>query len=130
MDHRGDLMKTDAEVTFPLKLDLAPFCLFRQGSVEKLLYDLAAVVVHHGNAMGGHFTVFRRVSRTEITNPNLYGAWLSSGGPYKWVHFSDENCQAVTEDTVLRAQPYLLFYERCGPRTAAATEPSKAPSFH
>jgi ubiquitin C-terminal hydrolase len=75
MDHRGELMKTDAEVTFPLKLDLAPFCLFRQGSVEKLLYDLAAVVVHHGNAMGGHFTVFRRVSRTEITNPNLYGRY-------------------------------------------------------
>lgn len=36
----------------------------------------------------------------------------TSSPPGKWYHVSDSRVQEVSEDTVLNAQAYLLFYER------------------
>ena len=48
--------KLHQNVQFPLEgLDLAPFCQPVQGA---LLYDLFAVVNHHGGFGGGHYTAY------------------------------------------------------------------------
>lgn len=37
---------------------------------------------------------------------------IETAPPGKWFHVSDSRVQEVSEDTVLNAQAYLLFYER------------------
>lgn len=61
-----------------------------QGSLE---YTLCAVVEHHGEAKSGHFVAFRRLGEA-------------------WFRVSDDHVQRVDLHTVLRANAYLLFFER------------------
>jgi ubiquitin C-terminal hydrolase len=70
--------KIDSHVNFPLDLDMSTFqqlyhTKMRQtarGGVPMSLgnsqvrYKLAAVVVHHGSAYGGHYVTYRRAGRT------------------------------------------------------------------
>lgn len=60
-----------------------------------LMYDLAAVILHHGNERGGHFTAFRRTAPTN-----------------QWFFISDDVVREVSADEVLRSCAYMLFYER------------------
>ena len=57
-------------------------------------YLLRAVIVHHGCASGGHYTVYTK---------NGYGVWH---------HFDDEKIKMVTEDEVIRQSAYQLMYEQ------------------
>uniref|UniRef100_A0A8C2WFT1 ubiquitinyl hydrolase 1 n=1 Tax=Cyclopterus lumpus TaxID=8103 RepID=A0A8C2WFT1_CYCLU len=81
--------KVDTYVEFPLKgLDMRRYLL----EVSSCLYDLVAVVVHHGSGVGsGHYTA--------------YGSHES-----QWYHFNDSTVSLTNEDIVRKAKAYILFY--------------------
>uniref|UniRef100_A0A8C1BST8 Ubiquitin carboxyl-terminal hydrolase n=1 Tax=Cyprinus carpio carpio TaxID=630221 RepID=A0A8C1BST8_CYPCA len=86
--------KIDTYVEFPMRgLDMKSYLLEPENSLpERCLYDLAAVVVHHGSGIGsGHYTA--------------YG--LHEG---QWYHFNDSTVTLVSEEAVLKAKAYILFY--------------------
>ncbi|XP_034541611.1 ubiquitin carboxyl-terminal hydrolase 3 [Notolabrus celidotus] len=86
--------KVDTYVEFPLKgLDMRGYLLEPENSLpESCLYDLAAVVVHHGSGVGsGHYT-----------------AYGSHEG--RWYHFNDSTVTLTNEDAVRKAKAYILFY--------------------
>jgi len=58
-------------------------------------YQLYAVVNHIGTMSGGHYTAFVRTHR---------GRWLCC---------NDSQVYAISEEEVVTANAYLLFYERC-----------------
>lgn len=91
--------KVDTYVEFPLKgLDMRGYLLEPEKSLPgSCLYDLVAVVVHHGSGVGsGHYT-----------------AYGSHEG--RWYHFNDSTVTLTNEDTVRKAKAYILFYvERTG----------------
>uniref|UniRef100_A0A3Q3B725 Ubiquitin carboxyl-terminal hydrolase n=1 Tax=Kryptolebias marmoratus TaxID=37003 RepID=A0A3Q3B725_KRYMA len=91
--------KVDTYVEFPLKdLDMRGYLLEPENSLPgSCLYDLVAVVVHHGSGVGsGHYT-----------------AYGSHEG--RWYHFNDSTVTLTSEDTVRKAKAYILFYvERTG----------------
>lgn len=60
-------------------------------------YNLTAVVLHHGLAGYGHFTCYRRGLHA-LAN--------------QWFHCDDKLVTPASAEQVLRANPYLLFYER------------------
>ncbi|KAG6619933.1 Ubiquitin-specific protease [Phytophthora cinnamomi] len=61
---------------------------------QYLLYDLTAVILHHGNERCGHFTAYRRAS------------------PSQWFFVSDESVREASVAEVLSSCAYMLFYER------------------
>ncbi|KAB0375438.1 hypothetical protein FD755_013930 [Muntiacus reevesi] len=86
--------KVDTYVEFPLRgLDMKCYLLEPENSgPENCLYDLAAVVVHHGSGVGsGHYT-----------------AYATHEG--RWFHFNDSTVTLTEEDTVVKAKAYILFY--------------------
>ncbi|XP_064170008.1 ubiquitin carboxyl-terminal hydrolase 3 isoform X1 [Anguilla rostrata] len=86
--------KIDTYVEFPVRgLDMKGYLLEPENSgPESCLYDLAAVVVHHGSGVGsGHYT-----------------AYASHEG--RWFHFNDSTVTPTDEDTVVKAKAYILFY--------------------
>uniref|UniRef100_A0AAX7TQ89 Ubiquitin carboxyl-terminal hydrolase 3 n=1 Tax=Astatotilapia calliptera TaxID=8154 RepID=A0AAX7TQ89_ASTCA len=91
--------KVDTYVEFPLKgLDMRGYLLEPEKSLPgSCLYDLVAVVVHHGSGVGsGHYTA--------------YGSHEGH-----WYHFNDSTVTLTNEDTVRKAKAYILFYvERTG----------------
>ncbi|XP_043933682.1 ubiquitin carboxyl-terminal hydrolase 3 isoform X2 [Protopterus annectens] len=86
--------KVDTYVQFPLRgLDMQCYLLepekFEPGI---FLYDLVAVVVHHGSGVGsGHYT-----------------AYATHEG--RWFHFNDSTVTLTDEETVAKAKAYILFY--------------------
>uniref|UniRef100_W5LF38 Ubiquitin carboxyl-terminal hydrolase n=2 Tax=Astyanax mexicanus TaxID=7994 RepID=W5LF38_ASTMX len=101
--------KVDTYVEFPLRgLDMKRFLLEPENSLpESGLYNLAAVVVHHGSGVGsGHYTA--------------YG--LHEG---RWYHFNDSTVTLVSEETVTKAKAYILFYTEQAKQdsTPSETEP-------
>ncbi|CAN9499333.1 unnamed protein product [Ophioblennius macclurei] len=91
--------KVDTYVEFPLKdLNMRGYLLEPENSIPRsCLYDLAAVVVHHGSGVGsGHYT-----------------AYGSHEG--RWYHFNDSTVTLSSEEAVRKAKAYILFYvERTG----------------
>uniref|UniRef100_A0A2K5UH47 Ubiquitin carboxyl-terminal hydrolase n=1 Tax=Macaca fascicularis TaxID=9541 RepID=A0A2K5UH47_MACFA len=86
--------KVDTYVEFPLRgLDMKCYLLEPENSgPESCLYDLAAVVVHHGSGVGsGHYT-----------------AYATHEG--RWFHFNDSTVTLTDEETVVKAKAYILFY--------------------
>ncbi|XP_058429353.1 ubiquitin carboxyl-terminal hydrolase 3 isoform X3 [Marmota monax] len=86
--------KVDTYVEFPLRgLDMKCYLLEPENSgPENCLYDLAAVVVHHGSGVGsGHYT-----------------AYATHEG--RWFHFNDSTVTLTDEETVVKAKAYILFY--------------------
>ncbi|XP_034382573.1 ubiquitin carboxyl-terminal hydrolase 44 [Cyclopterus lumpus] len=61
---------------------------------EHFLYDLSAVVMHHGKGFGsGHYTSY---------------CYNTEGG--FWVHCNDSKLNVCSVEEVCRAQAYILFY--------------------
>ncbi|XP_053611496.1 ubiquitin carboxyl-terminal hydrolase 3-like isoform X2 [Plodia interpunctella] len=95
--------KVDTAISFPLQsLDMSGFVLSnlrdtRRSRLSNQLYDLAAVIVHHGSGAGsGHYTAFA------INNS-------------QWFHFNDQTVRATDADAVAGCKPYILFYIRQEP---------------
>ncbi|XP_055713046.1 ubiquitin carboxyl-terminal hydrolase 3-like [Phlebotomus papatasi] len=92
--------KIDLRISFPINsLDMSQFVLnngpeTRRSNSSNNVYDLAAVIVHHGNGSScGHYTSFA------INN----GTWL---------HFNDHTVKEVPPSAVADCKPYILFYIR------------------
>ncbi|CAI5710347.1 unnamed protein product [Hyaloperonospora brassicae] len=120
----GGAVKLETYVEFPLELDMSVYCQYElEDSAEQkpingascsatqrstvssppvseaskkqyLLYDLTAVILHHGNERYGHFTAYRRA------------------GPSQWFFVSDESVREAPVAEVLSSCAYMLFYER------------------
>lgn len=98
--------KVDTYVKFPMRnLDMRGYLLEPEAAApESCLYDLAAVVVHHGSGVGsGHYTA--------------YGSHEGH-----WYHFNDSTVTLTNEETVMKAKAYILFYiESTRPANAEQT---------
>lgn len=86
-------------IKFPIHaLDLTRFVLNSgpetRRSNSNSIYDLAAVIVHHGSGTSnGHYT-----------------AYATNGGT--WMHFNDSSVKEVPEHVVADCKPYILFYTK------------------
>ncbi|KAL1117737.1 hypothetical protein AAG570_004052 [Ranatra chinensis] len=90
--------KVDIHITFPVvALDMSQFVLNDYPDTRRsstYLYDLAAVIVHHGGGSGcGHYTAFA----------------IHDG---RWFHFNDSSVKPIESDVVAKCKPYILFYIR------------------
>uniref|UniRef100_A0AAA9TT90 Ubiquitin carboxyl-terminal hydrolase n=1 Tax=Bos taurus TaxID=9913 RepID=A0AAA9TT90_BOVIN len=72
-------------------------------SSSTYLFQLMAVVVHHGDMHSGHFVTYRR-SPPSAKNP------VSASSQWLWV--SDDTVRKASLQEVLSSSAYLLFYER------------------
>ncbi|KAL4227690.1 Ubiquitin carboxyl-terminal hydrolase 3 [Mactra antiquata] len=91
--------KLETYIDFPLThLDMNKYILdmheTRGTSIGSNIYDLAAVIVHHGSGAGsGHYTAY-------VLNES------------QWYHFNDSTVTACEAETVARCKAYILFYIR------------------
>eukprot|EP00668_Euglena_longa_P017392 GGOE01021787.1.p1 GENE.GGOE01021787.1~~GGOE01021787.1.p1 ORF type:complete len:717 (-),score=129.25 GGOE01021787.1:55-2205(-) len=105
---RGLWVKNDATVSFPLSLCLAPFCSPPPSAPAdassdpkfEAKYRLYGLVEHLGGMKGGHYVAYARRLDSKTRQRT------------DWVHCSDSHVCEATEQQVLEAQAYLLFYER------------------
>ncbi|CAB3244762.1 unnamed protein product [Arctia plantaginis] len=95
--------KVDTSISFPLRaLDMSRFVLSnvpdtRRSGRGNNLYDLAAVIVHHGSGAGsGHYTAF-------------------AINEEQWFHFNDQSVRASDATVVAGCKAYILFYIRREP---------------
>lgn len=49
--------KVNDRFEFPLELDMGPYI---EEEAQNLIYDLTAVIIHRGNAHGGHYHAYFR----------------------------------------------------------------------
>lgn len=98
--------KVSKMVEYPMELDLSNY--MSNPGTRTHLYDLFAVLVHHGSSLnGGHYTCFVKASN---------GVW----------HLCDDaRVKPVSQRLVEEQQAYILFYIRKQPRYTPAVE--KAP---
>ncbi|XP_024435297.2 ubiquitin carboxyl-terminal hydrolase 44 isoform X1 [Desmodus rotundus] len=89
--------KIGVHVDFKEILNMEPYCCresMKSLRPECFIYDLSAVVMHHGKEFGsGHYTAY---------------CYNSEGG--FWVHCNDSKLSMCTMDEVCKAQAYILFY--------------------
>ena len=85
------------------------------GMSPRFKYLLQSVIVHHGSADGGHYTVYRRLSPVQAEHVNKL---LEQGGKgvlaediNAWVHISDDAVLPVKLEEVLECEAYMLFYQ-------------------
>ncbi|XP_049638764.1 ubiquitin carboxyl-terminal hydrolase 44 [Suncus etruscus] len=94
---RNNREKIGVHVGFEEILNMEPYCCresLKSLRPECFLYDLSAVVMHHGKGFGsGHYTAY---------------CYNSEGG--FWVHCNDSKLSMCTMDEVCKAQAYILFY--------------------
>ena len=74
------------------------------------VYRVTSLVVHFGSHSNGHYVSFRR-------RPTPAGSGRISD---EWFRISDEDVDLSTVDEMLRANPFLLFYERVDSVAASA----------
>jgi len=108
--HTDRMEKCMQFVRFEEYLDLSPYCAYSSGDTlwaagssnprlqagrvkaEEILYRLASVIEHRGNAFGGHYICYRRFGSS-------------------WFRCSDNRISAIPWSTVKKCQAYMLFYE-------------------
>ncbi|NXO92620.1 UBP49 hydrolase, partial [Certhia brachydactyla] len=94
---RNHREKIGVHVLFEQVLNMAPYCC--RDSVPSLstgtcVYDLSAVVMHHGKGFGsGHYTAY---------------CYNTEGG--FWVHCNDSKLNVCSVEEVCKTQAYILFY--------------------
>jgi len=94
---RNHREKIAVNVTFPSELDITNHCIDASHQVsdaEEYLYDLRAVVIHHGRGFAsGHYTSY---------------CWNERGK--FWVHCNDSTLELCSIEDVMTSQAYILFY--------------------
>jgi len=107
--HHGKC-KLDTFVDFPMNgLDMSPYCSPRKNLNPNLVYNLSAVVLHHGsNVDQGHYTA------------QCFNAATDS-----WLHFNDLKVLMTDSSHVKKLKGYLLFYERDGTFPSVGLEPKQ-----
>ncbi|XP_053310237.1 ubiquitin carboxyl-terminal hydrolase 49 [Spea bombifrons] len=93
---RNHREKIGVHVLFDQVLNMEPYCkgVLPSSDTGSYLYDLSAVVMHHGKGFGsGHYTAF---------------CYNTEGG--FWVHCNDSKLNMCTVEEVCRTQAYILFY--------------------
>uniref|UniRef100_G3Q9D5 Ubiquitin carboxyl-terminal hydrolase n=1 Tax=Gasterosteus aculeatus TaxID=69293 RepID=G3Q9D5_GASAC len=95
---RNHREKIGVHVRFDQLLDIEPYCCRepspKAAPCKHFLYDLSAVVMHHGKGFGsGHYTSY---------------CYNTEGG--FWVHCNDSKLNVCSVEEVCRAQAYILFY--------------------
>lgn len=144
----GGAFKNSARVNFPEHLDLCPFSdhpdpgAKTPDSTPRELYRLASLVEHYGSHSFGHYVAYRRrpvappPSGTSPRLPPEDAASQEADGDTastsfipdvrpptpEWLHISDETVSAAHLNDALRANPFLIFYERV--RTVPGVDPS------
>uniref|UniRef100_A0A3Q3DAP0 Ubiquitin carboxyl-terminal hydrolase n=1 Tax=Hippocampus comes TaxID=109280 RepID=A0A3Q3DAP0_HIPCM len=78
------------------------------GSTE-YLFQLTAVLVHHGDMHSGHFVTYRRSPSPPCSSSPYISQWL-------WV--SDDSVRKASLHEVLSSNAYMLFYERVQKQSA------------
>lgn len=81
------------------------------------VYQLAAVVVHSGDAHSGHFITYRRghqntkyVSKSaQVIKNDIFSKRVFSS---RWYYTSDVEIREATIEEVLQSTAYMLFYEK------------------
>lgn len=63
------------------------------------IYDLTAVICHHGTVGGGHYTSFARHDSND-----------------KWYEYDDQLVTLVSEEMVQSCEAYVLFYRKSNPQ--------------
>lgn len=72
-------------------------------SSTEYLFQLTAVLVHHGDMHSGHFVTYRRSPSSSRSPSPFVSQWL-------WV--SDDSVRKASMHEVLSSNAYMLFYER------------------
>lgn len=72
-------------------------------SSTEYLFQLTAVLVHHGDMHSGHFITYRRSPSSPHSSSPFGSQWL-------WV--SDDSVRKASLHEVLSSNAYMLFYER------------------
>eukprot|EP00811_Abedinium_folium_P002478 NODE_12273_length_1235_cov_4.443141.p2 GENE.NODE_12273_length_1235_cov_4.443141~~NODE_12273_length_1235_cov_4.443141.p2 ORF type:complete len:289 (+),score=89.55 NODE_12273_length_1235_cov_4.443141:39-869(+) len=103
----GPLEKIEGPVDFPLELDLRDFV--RGPELTPAVFDLYAVVNHHGNIGGGHYTAHAYV--TPPTDQGLQVGALSDADG-EWYLFDDASAVPAAAGDLNKAAAYILFYRR------------------
>ncbi|KAL8798725.1 MAG: hypothetical protein Q9182_006440 [Xanthomendoza sp. 2 TL-2023] len=147
----GVLSKNYADVRFPLRFSLAPWCLGGQTGIqndivehwntdpaESMLaedisaeedectgpqsYELRAALTHYGRHENGHYICYRRHQQHADGKSNS----LEHHEGSSWWRFSDEDVSSVSEEDVLaQGDVFMLFYERvASPSSPMPTEPA------
>lgn len=87
--------KITSTVNFPLKgLDMSSY-VHKDCKSQVHIYDLTAVICHHGTVGGGHYTSF---AKHQPSN--------------KWYEYDDQLVTEVTEEMVQSCEAYVLFYRK------------------
>jgi hypothetical protein len=91
----GIEIKRNQYISFPMTLDVAPYCSMIKTNAT---YILQSVIVHEGNADNGHFSIF-----TRSTENNLEWKWIS-----------DSTVSSVTNisDVFKYIKAYMLLYRK------------------
>uniref|UniRef100_A0A8C5LW14 Ubiquitin carboxyl-terminal hydrolase n=1 Tax=Leptobrachium leishanense TaxID=445787 RepID=A0A8C5LW14_9ANUR len=93
---RNHREKIGVHVFFDQVLNMEPYCrnVLPSSDTGNFLYDLSAVVMHHGKGFGsGHYTAY---------------CYNTEGG--FWVHCNDSKLNMCSVEEVCRTQAYILFY--------------------
>ena len=112
-EQRGTRMeKATAHVSFPVVLDVSYFCgkdctlsVYDEGEAG-IRYGLYGVVVHQGKINSGHYIAYVKTGAAAVVGTK------DPAGSSTWWEVSDSQVSRASESTVLKAQAYLLFYER------------------
>ncbi|KAK6914311.1 Peptidase C19, ubiquitin carboxyl-terminal hydrolase [Dillenia turbinata] len=98
-DARGRLSKLNGHVLFRERIDLRPYMDPRFLERDNYSYRLIGVVEHLGTMRGGHYVAYIRGGKR-------------SGEEVVWYHASDAYVREAALEDVLRAEAYILFYEK------------------
>ncbi|RMC07756.1 hypothetical protein DUI87_15225 [Hirundo rustica rustica] len=94
---RNHREKMGVRVLFEQVLNVEPYCCrdsLPSLATETFVYDLSAVVMHHGKGFGsGHYTAY---------------CYNTEGG--FWVHCNDSKLNVCSVEEVCKTQAYILFY--------------------
>ncbi|XP_072017908.1 ubiquitin carboxyl-terminal hydrolase 44-like [Amphiura filiformis] len=101
---RNHREKINVHVDFEEELNMRPYCHVWPEDESRLtnedfIYDLTAVVMHHGRGFGsGHYTSY---------------CWNSIGG--FWVHCNDSRLELCSVQDVTASQGYIVLYTKRTP---------------